>query len=71
MSHEITYPLTSDERNTLLFLTGGLKVFKTSDLDENSKWNINEYFGYNRSNINLLKVIIFKGKPIFKKAVNL
>ena len=31
MSHEITYPLTSDERNTLLFLTGGLKVFKISE----------------------------------------
>lgn len=68
MSHEITYPLTSDERNTLLFLTGGLKVFKTSDLDENSKWNINEYFGYNRSNINLLKVIIFKDKVVAKVA---
>lgn len=68
MSHEITYPLTSDERNTLLFLTGGLKIFKTSDLDENSKWNINEYFGYNRSNINLLKVIIFKDKVVAKVA---
>lgn len=68
MSHEITYPLTSDERNTLLFLTGGLKVFKTSDLDENSKWNINEYFGYNKSNINLLKVIIFKDKVVAKVA---
>lgn len=68
MSHEITYPLTSDERNTLLFLTGGLKVFKISDLDENSKWNINEYFGYNRSNINLLKVIIFKDKVVAKVA---
>lgn len=68
MSHEITYPLTSDERNTLLFLSGGLKVFKTSDLDDNSKWNINEYFGYNRSNINLLKVIIFKDKVVAKVA---
>ena len=68
MSHEITYPLTSDERNTLLFLTGGLKVFKASDLDENSKWNIKEYFGYNRSNINLLKVIIFKDKVVAKVA---
>lgn len=68
MSHEITYPLTSDERNTLLFLTGGLKVFKISDLDENSKWNINEYFGYNRSKVNLLKVIIFKDKVVAKVA---
>ena len=68
MNYEITYPLTSDERNTLLFLTGGLKVFKISELDENSKWNINEYFGYNKSNINLLKVIIFKDKVVAKVA---
>lgn len=65
--YEVEHKLTQDERNTLLFLTGGLKVFKISDLDENSKWNINEYFGYNKDkSTELLKVIIFKDKVVTK-----
>ena len=65
--YEVEHKLTQDERNTLLFLTGGLKVFKISDLDENSKWNINEYFGYNKDkSTKLLKVIIFKDKVVTK-----
>lgn len=65
--YEVEHKLTQDERNTLLFLTGGLKVFKIADLDENSKWNINEYFGYNKDkSAELLKVIIFKDKVVTK-----
>lgn len=65
--YEKEHSLTQDERHTLLFLTGGLKVFKTSELDDNSKWNINEYFGYNRDkSVELLKVIIFKDKVVTK-----
>lgn len=68
MITEITHTLTSDERNTLLFLTGGLKVFNIKDLDENSKWNINEYFGYNKpgTKVKLLKVIIKRDSVITK-----
>ena len=67
MITEISHKLTQDERNDLLFLTGGLKVFNTKDLDENSRWNINEYFGYNRNNsVKLLKVIIKREEVITK-----
>lgn len=67
MITEINHKLTQDERNDLLFLTGGLKVFNTKDLDENSRWNINEYFGYNRnSSVKLLKVIIKHEEVITK-----
>lgn len=67
MITEINHKLTQDERNDLLFLTGGLKVFSTKDLDENSRWNINEYFGYNRNkSVKLLKVIIKREEVITK-----
>lgn len=67
MITEISHKLTQDERNDLLFLTGGLKVFNTKDLDENSRWNINEYFGYNRNkSVKLLKVIIKREEVITK-----
>lgn len=67
MITEISHKLTQDERNDLLFLTGGLKVFSTKDLDENSRWNINEYFGYNRNkSAKLLKVIIKREEVITK-----
>ena len=67
MITEISHKLTQDERNDLLFLTGGLKVFNTKDLDENSRWNINEYFGYNQNkSVKLLKVIIKREEVITK-----
>lgn len=67
MITEISHKLTQDERNDLLFLTGGLKVFSTKNLDENSRWNINEYFGYNRNkSVKLLKVIIKREEVITK-----
>lgn len=67
MITEISHKLTEDERNTLLFLTGNIKVFNVKDLDENSRWNINEYFGYNRvTNQKLLKVIIKRDEVITK-----
>lgn len=66
--YEKEHKLTDDERQTLLFLTGGLKCFKTQDLDDNSKWNINEFFGFNKQpNKKLLKVIIFKDKVVTKE----
>lgn len=65
--YELEHKLTSEERKDLLFLTGGLKCFKISDLDENSKQCINEYFGYNKDkSAELLKVIIFKDKVVTK-----
>lgn len=67
MITEISHKLTQDERNDLLFLTGGLKVFNTKDLDENSRWNINEYFGYNKNkSVKLLKVIVKREEVITK-----
>ena len=61
---EIEHNLTSDERETLLFLTGGLKCFKISDLDESSAGNIRRFFDL--KNRELLKVIIFKDKVVTK-----
>lgn len=67
MITEITHKLSEDQRNTLLFLTGGHKVFNTKDLDINSRWNVNEFFGYNRvTNQKLLKVIIKRDEVITK-----
>lgn len=64
MIYEIEHKLTSDERETLLFLTGGLKCFKISELDESSAGNIKRYFGFKDKE--LLKVIIFKDKVVTK-----
>lgn len=64
MIYEIEHKLTSDERETLLFLTGGLKCFKISELDETSVCNIKRYFGFKDKE--LLKVIIFKDKVVTK-----
>ena len=67
MITEITHKLTDDQRHDLLFLTGGMRVFKLKDLDDNSRWNINEYFGMNFDKTRkLLKVIIKKDEVITK-----
>lgn len=67
MISEITLPLSEDERNTLLFLTNGQRIIDLRDLDENSKWNTKEFFGYNRNTTSkLLKVIIKKQEVILK-----
>jgi hypothetical protein len=67
MIYELEHELSTEERKDLLFLTGGLKCFKLDELDENSRHNINEYFGYNKDkSAELLKVIIFKDKVVTK-----
>lgn len=67
MIYELEHKLTSEERKDLLFLTGGLKCFKLSELDENSQQCIREYFGYNKDkSAELIKVIIFKDKVVTK-----
>ena len=64
--YEIEHKLTDDERNTLLFLTGGLRLLKSDELSKDELWNLQELFGYNNSNKVLLKTIIFKDKVVTK-----
>lgn len=64
--YEIEHKLTDDERNTLLFLTGGLRLLKSDELSKDELWNLQEFFGYNNSNKVLLKTIIFKDKVVTK-----
>lgn len=67
MITEIKHELTPDQRNTLLFLTGGLKVIDSRDISEDELWNLKEFFGYNRQNTTkLLRVIIKKDVTITK-----
>lgn len=67
MITEIKYELTTDQRNTLLFLTGGLKVIDSRDISKDELWNLKEFFGYNRQNpTKLLRVIIKKDVTITK-----
>lgn len=64
--YEIEHKLTDDERNTLLFLTGGLKLIKSKDCTKEDIWNLQEFFGYNHTNKHIIKTIIFKDKVITK-----
>jgi hypothetical protein len=64
--YEIEHKLTDDERTTLLFLTGGLKLIKSKECTKEDIWNLQEFFGYNNSNKVLLKTIIFKDKVVTK-----
>lgn len=64
--YEIEHKLTDDERNTLLFLTGGLKLIKSKECTKEDIWNLQEFFGYNNSNKVLLKTIIFRDKVVTK-----
>lgn len=67
MITEVSHILSDDQRHDLLFLTGGMKVFRIKDLDKSSRWNINEYFGFNGlRDKKLLKVIIKKNEVITK-----
>lgn len=67
MIYERDFTLTTDERNTLLFLTGGLKVFTTDILSPPEIHNIYEYFG-NLLDLKerIIKVIIFKDHVTLK-----
>lgn len=66
---EVNHTLTFDERHTLLFLTGGMKIINTRDISPDEAWNLREFFGYNKSNTTLLKVIIFRDKVVTKIVV--
>ena len=45
MIYERELKLSEDERNTLLFLTSGLKVIKVQELTKEDLWNLKQYFG--------------------------
>lgn len=67
MITEITHDLTPDQRNTLLFLTGGLRVIDSRDISSDELWNLKEFFGWNRrTDIELLRTIIKKDCVITK-----
>lgn len=67
MITEITHDLTPDQRNTLLFLTGGLRVIDSRDISPDELWNLKEFFGWNRrTDIELLRTIIKKDCVITK-----
>lgn len=67
MIYERELKLSEDERNTLLFLTSGLKVIKVQDITKEDLWNLKQYFGSEiKSNEELLKVIVFKDKVVIK-----
>lgn len=64
--YEIEHTLDVEERRTLLFLTGGMKLIKSSEISSNELWNLQEFFGYNKTNKRILKTIIFKDKVVTK-----
>lgn len=67
MIYERDYELNSDERNTLLFLTGGNKLLKRDELSKEELWNLNQFFGCKKEiEGSILKVIIFKDKVTVK-----
>ena len=67
MIYERELKLSEDERNTLLFLTSGLKVIKVQDITKEDLWNLKQYFGSEiKSNEELLKVIVFKDRVVIK-----
>ena len=67
MIYERELKLSEDERNTLLFLTSGLKVIKVQELTKEDLWNLKQFFGKEiKSNEELLKVIVFKDRVVIK-----
>lgn len=64
--YEIEHTLDVEERRTLLFLTGGMKLIKSSEISSNELWNLQEFFGYNKTNKRILKTIIFRDKVVTK-----
>lgn len=65
--YERELKLSEDERNTLLFLTSGLKVIKVQELTKEDLWNLKQYFGSEiKVNEDLLKVIVFKDRVVIK-----
>ena len=67
MIYERELKLSADERNTLLFLTSGLKLIKVQDITKEDLWNLNQYFGGEiPKNDKLIKVIIFRDKVVLR-----
>lgn len=67
MIYERDYELNRDERNTLLFLTGGNKLLKRDELSKEELWNLNQFFGCKKEiEGSILKVIIFRDKVTVK-----
>lgn len=66
MIFEQQYSLTEDERHTLLFLTGGLRVFKHSDVSKAEMNNIYTFFDIKKETLKILKVIIKRDCTILK-----
>lgn len=64
--YEIEHTLDVEERRTLLFLTGGMKLIKSSEISSDELWNLQEFFGYNKTNKHILKTIIFRDKVVTK-----
>lgn len=64
--YEIEHTLDAEERRTLLFLTGGIKLIKSSEISSDELWNLQEFFGYNKTNKHILKTIIFRDKVVTK-----
>lgn len=65
--YEKELSLTDDERNTLLFLTGRLRIIKVSELSDSEINNLKMFFGNHiLQNETLQKVIIFKNYVILK-----
>lgn len=66
MIYEKNYNLTDDERCTLLFLTGNLRVFSYKDVSKPEMNNIYTFFGINQKYTKILKVIIKRDTVILK-----
>lgn len=67
MIYEKELTLTKDEKNTLLFLTSGMKLIKTKEITKEDLWNLKQYFGEEiPKNDKLIKVIIFRDKVVLR-----
>lgn len=65
--YERDIELTTEERKTLLFLTGNNRIIKRNELSKEEIYNINTFFGKEIHHCEeFLKVIIFKDKVTLK-----
>lgn len=65
--YERDIELTTEERKTLLFLTGNNRIIKRNELSKEEIYNINTFFGKEIHQCEeFLKVIIFKDKVTLK-----
>lgn len=66
MIYEKEYDLNTEERRTLLFLTGGLRIIDRRDITKEDIWNLQEFFGLNNTNKIILRCIIKRDKVVIK-----